>query len=224
MRTFAIQIGSDIQGKRGKASRVGTDQDIIHEHVRFPIHGAEVQQDIFSFPWGGHRKGSFIPQLILLPHFFLHAGQEDSTANGTKIFPSKLVGSACPFGRIAYSTRRSNSANPHVPSRGVDILAIHSGDLLSQPSPSWSCLRRASTAPRRYKSLRTHKRLTIIFSWYYLHFELIIHFQQTKIIENIQNPHRPRIPIGEPYPNRSTIKYPEYLLWQNLRGKVIVFF
>ena len=25
----------------------------------------------------------------------------------------------------------------------------------------------------------------------------------TKIIENIQNPHRPRIPIGEPYPNRS---------------------
>ena len=75
MRTFAIQIGSDIQGKRGKASRVGTDQDIIHEHVRFPIHGAEVQQDIFSFPWGGHRKGSFIPQLILLPHFFLHAGQ-----------------------------------------------------------------------------------------------------------------------------------------------------
>ena len=50
MRTFAIQIGSDIQGKRGKASRVGTDQDIIHEHVRFPIHGAEVQQDIFSFP------------------------------------------------------------------------------------------------------------------------------------------------------------------------------
>ena len=32
MRTFAIQIGSDIQGKRGKASRVGTDQDMIHEH------------------------------------------------------------------------------------------------------------------------------------------------------------------------------------------------
>ena len=29
--------------------------------------------------------------------------EEDSTANGTKIFPSKLVGSACPFGRIAYS-------------------------------------------------------------------------------------------------------------------------
>lgn len=30
----------------------------------------------------------------------------------------------------------------------------------------------------------------------------------TKIIENIQNPHRPRIPIGEPYPNRSNHQIP----------------
>ena len=58
-----------------------------------------------SFPF--HEEGTVKVRLyhnsFFSPTSFCTPDKEDSTANGTKIFPSKLVGSACPFGRIAYS-------------------------------------------------------------------------------------------------------------------------
>ena len=54
---------------------------------------------------------------------------------------------------------------------------------------------------------------------------MIIHFQVTKIIENIQNPHRPRIPIGEPYPNRSNHQIPGIsLVTESHKVRLLSFF
>jgi len=47
----------------------------------------------------------------------------------------------------------------------------------------------------------------------------------TKIIENIQNPHRPRIPIGEPYPNRSNHQIPGIsLVTESHKVRLLSFF
>ena len=47
----------------------------------------------------------------------------------------------------------------------------------------------------------------------------------TKIIENIQNPHRPRIPIGEPHPNRSNHQIPGIsLVTESHKVRLLSFF
>ena len=72
---LGVQIRGDVKPESRVSPLVAPDVDVVHIHVGLPVHCAEVQHHVPSFPSGGDAELTVIPQLFFLCQRLLHPRQ-----------------------------------------------------------------------------------------------------------------------------------------------------
>ncbi len=88
--TFGGKGGSNVEGERGKSTRMAANFHVVHPHVRFPVDSAKVQQYLFSFPGGRYFKTALVDQFLILIDSFSDSGQGGFDGERNKYLSFKL--------------------------------------------------------------------------------------------------------------------------------------
>ena len=72
---FCLEGGGDVEAEGSVTACVAANFDVVHPYVALPVYCAEVEHDVFPFPFGGYGESAGVPESLVTAYGLAYAGK-----------------------------------------------------------------------------------------------------------------------------------------------------